>query len=213
MAPKLELGFDVKKIYDLTPVQRWLIALSILVVVAVLFTFLAFMPKSKEMTRLRAEINKLQADLGKQESMARNLEVYKREYERLNNELEEFLKKLPKASEVEKVLVDISNAGKEVNLDFKKFAPKDEAPNPKGLYATIPIDMEIEGGFHSVALFLDKVAKMERIVKPIDIAIKPQEKEGTFSLDVKLLMETYRYYESAPKEGQAKKGQVRGGQK
>lgn len=201
MAPKIELGFDVSKLQDLTPLQRWLITAGIVVVVAIIVTILAFMPKSKQMTSLRGEITRLEAELAKQESIARNLEVYKREYEKLNQKLEEFLKKLPKASEVEKVLVDIGNAGKEVNLAFKQFAPKNESPNPQGLYATIPIDLGIEGKFHSVALFLDRVAKMERIVKPIDITIKPQQKDTKFFLKVKLLMETYRYFEGVPIQG------------
>lgn len=210
MALKLELGINKEKIEKLTPVQRWLISFFVMVVFVVLAIFLLYLPTSKKISEKEKVISKLEEDLTAKQQIAQNLEVYKQEYEKLTKRLEEYIKKLPSAAEVEKVMVSISSIGKEVNVDFLKFVPKPDVPGKEGLYFIVPIDTEISGKFHSIAIFMDRVAKMDRIVKPVDFTITPvEDKEGNVFLNVKLAMETYKYREPVTSPAPAQKGPVK----
>ncbi len=207
MAPKFELGISKDSIKKLTPVQRWLITGFIILVVIIFAIFFLYLPANKEIAAKEASLNKLDRDLTAAKQTLANLEKVKQEYEKLENKLSEYIKKLPSEAEVEKVFVGISSIGKEVNVEFLKFAPKDEVPGSGGLYSTVPIEAEISGKFHSVALFLDKVAKMERIVRPVDFSITPvEDKMGNVTLNLKISLETYKYKPSPAPTGPTPKG-------
>lgn len=196
---KLELGISKESIKKLTALQRWLITGFLILTFLILAIFILYLPANKEIAAKEINITNLDDELSKSRQSLANLEIIKQEYEKLTKKLDEYIMKLPSEAEVEKVMVGISSIGKEVNVDFLKFIPKDAVPGTGGLYSTVPIETEINGKFHSIALFLDRIAKMERIVKPLDLSITPvEDKIGEVSLNVKLSLETYKYKPSSP---------------
>jgi Tfp pilus assembly protein PilO len=207
MAPKFELGISKESIKKLTSLQRWLITGFLILVFIILAVFILYLPANKEISAKEKNIEKLGTELLKTKNTLENLQKVKEEYEKLEKKLAEYIKKLPSESEVEKVMLGISTIGKEVNVEFLKFIPKDDIPGSGGLYSTVPIETEISGKFHSIALFLDRVSKMERIVKPVDFSINPvEDKAGNVNLNVKLSLEAYKYKPAPPQAGAAGKG-------
>jgi len=207
MAPKFELGISKESIKKLTPLQRWLITGFLILIFIILAVFLLYLPANKEIAEKERNIKNLESALLESRHTLTNLENVKQEYEKLEKKLAEYIKKLPSEAEVEKVLVGISSIGKEVNMEFLKFIPKEDIPGSGGLYSIVPIETEISGKFHNLALFLDRVAKMERIVKPVDFSISPvEDKAGNVNLNVKLLLETYKYKPAPPGARAAPKG-------
>jgi type IV pilus assembly protein PilO len=43
----------------------------------------------------------------------------------------------------------------------------------KGFYAEVPIEIRVEGEYHTLGMFLDRVSKLERIVNVADLKIAP----------------------------------------
>jgi len=207
MALKFELGISKESLKKLTPIQRWLITSFLLLIIITLAIFLLYLPANKEISAKKKNIEKLEGDLRTAKSTLLNLEKIKEEYEKLEKKLAEYIKQLPSEAEIEKVMLNVGTIGKEVNIEFLKFIPKEDIPGTGGLYSIVPIETEISGKFHHIALFLDRIAKMERIVKPVDLSITPvEDKTGNVSLTVKLLLETYKYTPSAGKPAGAQKG-------
>ncbi|MBI5896906.1 MAG: type 4a pilus biogenesis protein PilO, partial [Desulfobacterales bacterium] len=112
----------------------------------------------------------------------------------------------PGKEEIPSLLAGISQAGKEAGLEFMLFQPKPEVP--KDFYAEIPVDINVSGNYHQVAIFFDKVANLPRIVNVRDVKMAPlSQKDETSSLTTSCQAVTYKFSESGPKPkaGQPKK--------
>ncbi|MCZ7584106.1 MAG: type 4a pilus biogenesis protein PilO [Deltaproteobacteria bacterium] len=47
----------------------------------------------------------------------------------------------------------------------------------KTLYSEIPIEMQLKGGFHNIAIFFDKIGKQDRIINISNVKIASPTKE------------------------------------
>jgi len=105
------------------------------------------------------------------------------------------LRQLPEKTDVESLLVDISQTALANGLEIKKFKPSDEIK--KGFYAELPIELEVSGKFHDLASFISGVAALPRIVTLHNIKLERKEPKKGEPDDGKLVMKatakTYRY--------------------
>lgn len=109
---------------------------------------------------------------------AASLEPLKRQLREMNESFGALLRLLPNRTEVEALLVDISQAGLASGLEFQLFKPGGEK---KGEFiATLPIQIKVTGTYHEFGEFISKVAALPRIVTQHNIVIAPQGKaKGT----------------------------------
>jgi type IV pilus assembly protein PilO len=105
------------------------------------------------------------------------------------------LRQLPNSTEVPDLLVDITQAGLGRGLEFVTFKPENELR--KDFYAEFPISLEVNGGYHELALFVSDVAALPRIVTFGDITIKTKTStgKGAGRLSMSAKAKTYRYLE------------------
>ena len=108
------------------------------------------------------------------------------------------LRQLPERTDVESLLVDVSQTGLANGLEIKKFKPS--AEEKKGFYAELPISLEVTGHYHDLASFISGVAALPRIVTMHNLKLvrqKSTEKDGKETGKEKLEMtataKTYRY--------------------
>lgn len=156
MDPKLE------KILKLPTKQKISILILILVLEAAALIWFLYLPRHKELTNLRAQLTKLQAEVDEKTRIANNLPKLKKEYEDLTAELDRALTELPNSKEIPSLLTSITSLGKNAGLDFLTFKPKPEVP--KDFYAEVPVDIVVAGSYLSVANFYAAVANLPRIV-------------------------------------------------
>ena len=62
------------------------------------------------------------------------------------------------------------------DCQMAKFSPQGEVR--KDFYARIPVEMEITGNYHSIALFFDRVSKLDRIVNVSAIKLRDPKLEN-----------------------------------
>ncbi len=199
------------KLEELSKPQRIGIFAAVLVVIFGLSIYLLFWPKHGQISGLKTQLASVQQELGKAKKNAAELNDWRNKRSQKEAEYKQVSRALPEKEEIPSLLAGISQAGKEAGLEFLLFQPKPEMP--KEFYAEIPVDINVSGNYHQVAVFFDKVANLPRIVNIRDVKMTPQSKkeENTSSLTTTCQAVTYKFIESAPagKAGQPKKAPKR----
>ncbi len=165
----------------------------------------------------RAQIAKLEKEAKREEQLkqtfeikqrkAANLEPLKRQLQEMKQTFGDLLRLLPNKTEIEGLLVDISQSGLAAGLEFELFKPGPE--QPQEFYAVQPIQIQVTGTYHQLAEYVSAVAVMPRIVTQHNISIAPRgskEKVKTPKLNMSMTARTYRYLEEDEIAAQAKAG-------
>ena len=129
-------------------------------------------------------------------SKAAKLELYKDQLAEMQASFQAILRQLPERTDVESLLVDVSQTGLANGLEIKKFKPSDELK--KGFYAELPIALEVTGHYHDLASFISGVAALPRIVTMHDLKLDLQkqskdETKASGKLQMTAIAKTYRY--------------------
>jgi type IV pilus assembly protein PilO len=106
--------------------------------------------------------DELKAEYKFKAERAAKLELYKEQLAEMEASFGALLRQLPETTEVESLLVDVSQTGLAAGLEVKKFKPS--AEEKKGFYAELPIALEISGSYHQLATFISGIASLPRIV-------------------------------------------------
>ena len=124
---------------------------------------------------------------------AAKLELYKEQLAEMEASFGALLRQLPETTEVESLLVDVSQTGLAAGLEVKKFKPS--AEEKKGFYAELPITLEVSGSYHQLATFISGIAALPRIVTISELKLEPFDKEELDSGKLKMsaTAKTYRY--------------------
>lgn len=144
--------------------QRVLVLGVFLLIIVGGFMYLVYLPKSSEIDGLQASISKLNDDINVSRIKVRRLDELKAENDKLRRQLKERQRQLPSKSEVATLLKQVSDLGVGTGLDIKLWKPKPSQKDPSGLFISIPVDVEVTGDYHSVAMFFDRINKLPRIV-------------------------------------------------
>jgi type IV pilus assembly protein PilO len=124
---------------------------------------------------------------------AAKLELYKEQLAEMEASFGALLRQLPETTEVESLLVDVSQTGLASGLEIKRFRPSQE--EKKGFYAELPITLQVSGSFHQMAKFVSGLAALPRIVTISDLKLEPFDQGNLTSgkLNMFAVAKTYRY--------------------
>ena len=136
----------------------------------------------------RAEELELRQTFTIKKGMVVNLPAYQAQMIQIAAMLAELIQQLPDNSEVPSLLIDITEAGARRGLEFVVFDPQQQELGD--FYSTLPILMEVKGGYHELANFISDLAQMPRIVTVGDLEITADEEGGLTS---SLVLKTYSY--------------------
>jgi len=169
--------------------------------VAVVFLFLTVLASyffvwtdlNPQLQGLQDQEQALRNEFRTKHAKATNLEVYKQQLGDIEKSFGAMLRQLPSKTEVDNLLVDISQTGLAAALDQKLFQPQTEVR--KDFYAERPIKIRFAGSYHQFGAFVSGIAALPRIVTLHDVKIEPANKTGgTFDqLQMDLTAKTYRY--------------------
>jgi len=167
------------------------IVFSVLIIAGYYYFYLQ--EAQKRIGELEKQWTSLQSTIEKQKEIAKNLETFQEEVQKLETRLSLLLEQLPNSAEIPSLLKNISDLGKECGLVFMKFAPGKELN--KGFYAEIPVAITVSGDYHSFVQFADKVSQYPRIVNLLNIIFSSPKAVGTrfVSSTVSCTATTYRF--------------------
>lgn len=186
----METGAFIAKIEKIKTSIRIVILAGTVFFLAGLFVWLVYLPKAEAITKTKGEIGTLQVQLNRAKLKARKKEQFEAEFAEVNAQFQEALRLLPNKKETPSLLRKITQLGTDSNLEFRLFSPQKE--RDRGFYMEIPVSIEVSGNYHDVAVFFDKVGRMERIVNILDVDMKPIQRRST-SLITKCNAVTYRF--------------------
>jgi len=143
---------------------------------------------------------------------AANLEALREQLTEMKASFGDLLRLLPNKTEIEGLLVDISQSGLSAGLEFELFKPG--AEQVAEFYAIQPIAIRVVGTYHEFGNFVSTVAALPRIVTQHDVNMAPKVKGAAGANDeliMNLVAKTYRYLEEDEIEAaaKAKKGKRR----
>jgi type IV pilus assembly protein PilO len=129
-------------------------------------------------------------------AQAAKLELYKEQLAEMRASFGALLRQLPETTEVESLLIDVSQTGLASGLEVKSFRPSAEVK--KGFYAELPISLEVIGSYHQLATFISGIAALPRIVTISNMTLEPyadagKKADSTAKLQMSATAKTYRY--------------------
>ncbi|MFQ5950122.1 MAG: type 4a pilus biogenesis protein PilO [Nitrospiria bacterium] len=171
------MEINLETLRNLTNTQKFVSLALIVVILVGAFVMLVSIPKNSEIDRLEGEIARLNNEINIHLIKVRKLVLLKKENMALKLQLTALKEQLPPEAEVEVLLKQISDLGGRTGLDFKLWRPAAKKKNPSGLYVEIPVNIEVAGGYHSLAVFFDKISKLSRIVNVSNIRMTSPKAE------------------------------------
>jgi type IV pilus assembly protein PilO len=198
------MAISMDSMLKLPTPKKVIILAFILVVIAGLYLYVFFLPGRNELNIARIEMSRLTKELNESKAITRELQKFKEQIAKLNEELKTALTQLPNEKEIPEILKNISSLGKESNLEFTLFRPKPE--EPQQFYAKVPIELVVLGGYHNIGLFFDKVSKLPRIINVVDFNMtRAKDVKGKISetenlVKTSCMINTYRFIEKKSEE-------------
>jgi type IV pilus assembly protein PilO len=166
---------------------------------------LVIQPLEEEMERQVAEQRRLDLELAEKSEIAQNLNERRREMDVLEQKLAEALTELPENKDVEELLAQLNDIGKKAGLEISRVEPGPESVGGGDFFARIPIRMVVSGNYHEIAMFLQQVFTMRRIVNVNNIKLdSPRVKNEKVMLNSSFLATTFRFVNTKPAETKKK---------
>jgi len=132
----------------------------------------------------RTELKTLQAEIAKGQATARRLPEFRAQVAELEGQLDRLRTVLPEEKDVADLLRRIQGMATQSNLTIREFTPKPVAT--RELHAEWPIGLQLEGTYHNIGTFLERVSKFPRIINVSGIKVEarqPQTMAATVSAE------------------------------
>jgi type IV pilus assembly protein PilO len=138
------------------------------------FVYYYEMPVRADFASREAQLEALKKDISMGVNTARKLPEFKHQVADLEVRLANLKAVLPEEKDAADLLRRMQTVATQSNLTIKSFKP---APTvTKQLHAEWPINLELEGTYHNLALFFDRVSKFTRIVNISSLDVKGKDR-------------------------------------
>jgi type IV pilus assembly protein PilO len=190
----MEFDFEdkIEKLAKIPKPIRLAVVSATLIAIVVGYYLMFYQPQQIEVDKQHAKAQQLQRQLNKVRVVATHLKEFEQEVADLERELDLALTQLPDRKQFEDLLRDISTAGKRVGVTIKSLQRQKEVKHD--FYAEVPFSLELQGNYHDIALFFERVSRLPRIVNVGKMSLKvgSQGKSNTI-LNVKGRATTFRF--------------------
>ena len=187
---------DPRDLGSASPIVRVFILILVIALIGVAGYMLII--KDKRIARERALETEttLRQEFEEKQQKAANLDVYKTQLAEMQVLLRTMLRQLPGKTEMDKLLVDISQTALAAGIQNELFQPGVELIHD--FYAETPITIRMKGRYHQFGEFISGVASLPRVVilTMHDIALRsPNATSSDTRLTLEGVVKTYRYVE------------------
>lgn len=170
-----------------------------------LFWWRYWSPAVEEEQRKTAQLEALRKEIRALEITANKLQEFQREVAVLEARLEVLKRILPPEKETPDLMRKVQALAAQSNLIVRKFNPA--ATVQKEFYQEWPISVDLDGSYHNLATFFDRVSRLSRLVNIGNLKIK-STKDQTISntIGVSCVATTFVYVEAPVPPPGAKPG-------
>jgi type IV pilus assembly protein PilO len=145
----------------------------------------------------RAKLEQLQIDIRKLEVTANKLQEFQREVQLLEAKLETLKRILPPERETPDLMRRVQYLAAQSNLVIRRFTPA--TPVTKDFYQEVPINVDVEGTYHMLGQFFDRVSRLSRLVNMGSIKIHNQATQtASNTIAASAVATTFVYVETPP---------------
>ena len=155
-----------------------------------------FKPMQEEIAAKKVELEGLNQEIAKGRAAERKLAQFREEVKRLELELTKLLQILPSKRNTEELIKRIETLTRQGDFMLKKFTPGEFVQ--KEFYAEWPIDIQVEGTYHNLALFFDRMSRFSRIVNVEDMKITALDNVPGKSIAATFVAKTFIYTGEEP---------------
>ena len=145
-------------------VQKVGLLLMVLAGIIVGFYYYIAEPKSAEIVALQGSIGTLDGEIQTLTIKVKHLDELVAANKQLEIELAKKKERLPPEEEAIMLLKQVSDLGVRLGLDIKLWKPSPKSEDASKLFVRMPVNVEVSGGYHTAALFFDRINAMPRIV-------------------------------------------------
>lgn len=128
-----------------------------------------------EIENRRARLATMRAEIDRGVATARRLPEFRSEIAQLERRLDELRAILPEQKDAQDILRRVHTLATQSNLSIRSFTPK--TSTRKQMHEEWPIEMQIEGSYHDLGFFFDRIARFPRIINVGDVQIRARDQQ------------------------------------
>jgi len=173
------------------------VSLGIAALVGGLFYYFYWSDATIEREQKTARLEALNKEIRALEVTAQKLGEFQREVALLEKKLETLKSILPPAKETPDLMRKVQALAAQSNLTINNFTPG--ATVNKDFYQEWPIDVELEGSYHNLGIFFDRISRLPRLVNVGGVKIQAQSNQRpNNTINVQAVAMTFVYVEKPP---------------
>ena len=147
-----------------------------------------------QVAKTRAQINTKQSQINQTKKKIADGKKFEEEVNKMSMQFQEALEFLPTKLDVGDILKKISTQARSAGVNVIKVEPQEQR-NQLEFYEEIYIDIELEGRYDQLTLFLANISKIQRILNVKSFDMKTDSDTGGEILSFKGQLVAYRYLE------------------
>jgi type IV pilus assembly protein PilO len=185
--------------------KPWYVAVIVGVVLGIaLFVVLqmyVFKDIQTECANLESSISDLEREIEKGLAAKRDLPKLEEDIKNLELDLGRLRRILPTKRETDSLLKKLKQLTERGHFRLIRFTPGDFVD--QDFYQEWPIKVELDGTYHELGKFFDRLSRFSRIINVDNLAISPTRAEGGYTIHATFTQKTFIYKEE-PAEGRGK---------
>ena len=143
------------------------------------------------------QLAKLQQEIRALEATANRLPEFQREVQALEARLETLKRILPPEKEMPDLMRRVQYLAAQSSLAIRRFTPG--ATSQKEFYMEVPVALDLEGTYHNLGAFFDRISRMSRLVNIGNVKIQAQKTQTiSNTIAIEAVATTYVYKEPPP---------------
>lgn len=169
--------------------------LAVLVVVA--GHYVKFTQMERDISNRQGKIQDLDRQINEGRAAKNKLPQFREQVGQLELKLDKLLRILPPRRNTPDILRRLRNLTEQADFDLLSFTPR--TPSPRDFYFEWPIQIRLNGTYHNLALFFDRIKRFSRIINIEDLRIRALP-QGHHSISAQFVMKTFMYNDSEEEE-------------
>jgi type IV pilus assembly protein PilO len=174
----------------------WALILGVVIVGALVWAFESYLfaDMQKDIKARTVELQALQQKVREGKVAEGRLPQFREEAERLETELARLLRILPTARQTDELIKKIKSLTERGNFRLISFQPQGFVK--KEFYSEWPIAVQLQGSYHELAMFFDRLSRFSRIINVESLQVSASQRKGSsYTIASTFTMKTFIYGE------------------